>query len=104
MLLHNKMITIISYRPNIRNYQMSEPKIKIRTIQKPSSSIRIRKKNMTRHDLQSLKDKILKLNSQVPLQQSTIQDLFNKTNEYLEKFSPIRNSLIKIKRIKLFNK
>jgi hypothetical protein len=81
---------------------MQDTKIIIKAKRKPSPSIKIRRRFLSVNDIKSLTQNVLRLNDFAPLQQSTIQDFFDKTNQYLKKVEPNKNPLIKIKRVKLY--
>ncbi len=83
---------------------MPDKRIVIKSVRKTPQKIKIKKRFLTSTDLKSLTQNILKLNTYAPLQQSTLQDLFEKTSLYMNKLQPARNNAIKIKRIRLFNK
>lgn len=81
---------------------MPDAKIKIKAVKRAPSKIVIRRKLLSASDIKVLTQNILKLNSFSPLQQNTIQDFFDKSNEYMRRLQPNKNTLIKIKNIKLY--
>jgi hypothetical protein len=83
---------------------MSENRFKIKAIKKAPTKIKIKRKMLSTHDLKVLTQNILRLNSQVPLQQTTLQDVFDKTAFYMNKLQHKRTGFIKIKKVRLFNK
>ena len=83
---------------------MSKNRIKIKAVKSAPQRIKIKKRFLSSYDLKVLTQNILRLNTYAPLQQSTLHDLFDKTSRYMNKLQPERNNLIKIKKIRLFNK
>lgn len=82
---------------------MSNGRIKIKAVNSSPRRIKIKKRFLSANDLKVLTQNILKLNTYSPLQQSTLQDLFDKTAVYINRLQPSRNNSIKIKKIRLFN-
>lgn len=83
---------------------MSNNRIKIKSKRKAPTKIKIKRKLLSSYDIKVLTQNILRLNSHAPLHQSTLQDVFDKTSFYMNKLQPKKSGLIKIKKIRLFNK
>lgn len=81
---------------------MSDTMIKIKAVKKAPAKITIRRKLLSARDLKSMTHNILRLNEQAPLQQSTLQDLFEQTTQYMSSLTARRPSLIRIKKVRLF--
>jgi len=77
-------------------------KIVIKQVRRaPRKGIKIKRRMMSSFDVRSLAHQVVKFNKFIPLQKQTLQELLDKTSNYLKSFENKKLNFIKIKRIRL---